>query len=1135
MKKNALTKLLFMITVFTYHFIRLGLIPLILATNLAVADGQTLNKVKVSFQSSKHSLIEIFGQIEKTTEYSFTYSNEKIPLQQTIYLDTQNQTLGNILEQIASQASLEFKSMDKQIFVKNIVKTIVSGEVIDEATAEPLIGASIQVKGTTIGTTTEANGTYSIEVPEGYVTLVVSYVGYFTQEINILNPSNQQIKLKPNTEILEEVVVIGYGVQKKTDVIGAISQLKEESLQDIPMMSFEQGIAGQMPGVDIIQTSGSPGATPQIHIRGIGTLTAGIEPLMVIDGLPISENMSSSTLNPNDIASIEVLKDAASASIYGSRGANGVILITTKKGEKGKTRISFNAYTGVQEVTQKIALTDAYQRAKLVAVARNNGWVDANPSLNSPNDPNSARPTSLQIPDFYFPYLEGQKNLVNTDWQDEIFRPAYMQSYELSASGGNDAVNYYASGNYFKQEGIVVHSDYKRYSFRTNLEAKLSNKLRLGLNIAPSFAIRNKISEADHKSNGIVLTALITHPAFPARNTDGTLAVSNQIMAAQKYGFAPTENPLALALLTENKQEQARFFGGVYFNFEPVKGLNLKTYWGADYNSVRESYFRPSTVGAYQQAAPLTPEGTSETARVFNWVNENTLTYDKMLGQYHHLNILAGFTIQKENIEKNYLYATNFPNDEVRTLNTGQVTDGQSYIEEWGLLSYLARLVYDYQDKYLFNVSLRRDGSSRFGINSKWGWFPSTSVGWRISEESFFPQTDILSELKLRLSWGITGNNQIGNYGAVALLNSASYVLNDKKLTGLAPYTAPNRNISWEKNDMTDVGLDIGLFDNKLTLTLDYYYAITKDLLLNVPVPAQSGYNNSLQNIGKVSNQGFEVGINTKLKIKEVELNASINFSTNQNEVLALGPNQEQILGLGHITKVGQPIGSFYGYQILGVFKDQEALDNYPHLSKSKVGSYQYADLDQDGQITDKDRTSLGNFSPKYTFGFSLGIRYKGFDFNALIQGKQGYQILNANRFFLYNQEGWGNASTDLMGNYFDASTPTDAQFARPLNKPTDKLYEFSNLVIEDGSFVRVRNISLGYTLPKSLIHRLLLSKARIYVAANNPFTFTKYSGYNPEVTSQNTSWNRDTITQGIDYGAYPIAKTFMAGINLTF
>lgn len=1140
------------------------------------SNGQAVGTVSLDLKNA--TLPKVFTQIEQQTDYKFSYNEDEVQGIRLKRLQFKKEELAKVLDYLETQANVQFKLVNKLIGVKvkrkaatpnlnstgdsEAIKELIfnisiTGKVTDAATGEPLVGATVQVKGATVGTITDADGNFSLSMPSDAKALLISYLGYRTIEIAVGNQTQFDIQLQQDATSIEEVVVIGYGTQSKEAVTGSVAQLKARDIKDFPITSFEQGLAGQLPGVQVLQTTGTPGGGMSIRVRGIGSISANNDPLIVIDGFPVSNSYNTSgvqgsrpsnatrretpqnplsTINPNDIESIEVLKDAAAAAIYGSRGSNGVILITTKKGSKGKPQIDLNTYYGVQQVTTTYEMADAYEAVELAALAVNTTWAESGPNR-SASDPNSVRPSNLQIPAAFLPYLNKESGLTNTDWQDAIFQDAPIQNYELSVRGGNDNVQYFLSGNYFDQDGIVVGSGFKRYAMRFNLTSKLSDHVRLSVNLNPSFSDNDLVpAENPYFVDGIVNNALLTFPIFPVYNEDGSVAINKQ--NALGLSTVPAENPVALAQQIEDQLEQFRAIGGAALEIDLLKGLKFKTYLGADINTFRRDYYRPSTIGNNGVPAPTIPTARSFTSRTLNWISENTLTYATTIANNHNLNLLAGYSVQRENIDRNSLAATNFPNDLVTTLNAGQVTSGASNIEEWMLISYIGRLTYDYKSKYLLSASIRRDGSSRFGKNNKWGYFPSVSVGWRLSEEGFFPKSSMLSDVKLRASYGQTGNFEIPNYGAIALLDQSNYPLGGTtNSNGLATSNAPNLDLSWEKREMVNVGLDLGLFDNKLNLTADYYVANTRDLLLNVPVPGLTGFSTALRNIGAVRNTGIELGLSTNFKLgNALTWNASINFSANQNEVTALGQSGDPIIANGgvngtHITQIGSPIGSYYGYNVLTTFNSQAELDAYPHFSNSRIGDFKFEDINKDGKLDANDRKVLGDFFPDFIYGISNSFSFKGIDLSFFVQGAQGFEILHLSQRYL-TAFGFANVTQYAYDNAWRSpENPGNGRVHRVVRTVTGSSNQVSNYMIEDGSYIRVRNITLGYSLPKNLINKAKLANARIYFTTQNPFTFTKYPGYNPEVNQR----PEDALTQGEDYGTYPLAKSFVLGLNLTF
>lgn len=1102
----------------------------------------TVNAQKVTLQFRQVKLAKVFEAITQQTGLTVAYSRPIVNPDRVVSIEANKEELSDVLTQLLKGMNVAFEIGETKIYLKE--KTVsetpqkgerlitISGIIVDEK-GEMIIGASIAVQGTTLGTITNADGEYSLaNVPENSQ-ITVSFIGY--QSISL--PANAKalgkIVMKEDNELLDEVVVVGYGTQSKARVTGSIASLKKEQIKDMPVTSFEQAIAGQMPGVQVMQQSGTPGSGSSIKVRGASSITAGTNPLIVIDGFPMTTSNTATLLNPEDIESIEVLKDASSAAIYGSRGANGVIVVTTKKGKEGKTNINAKAYFGVQKVSHKIEMMDAYEYANFMTTARNNYWVDLNPGVNKPTDDNNTRVKKARIPDYIVPYLNGETGLINTDWQDEIFQTAAMQQYDISVSGGNQKLSHYTSASFVSQDGIIKNSGFQRFSARSNIQAVINKRVTFDLSLAPSYSKTRQISEKNHKQDGLVLLTTIANPAARAYDEDGSIMYGNQIELGNAWGTSVIESPLAIAKSIKDNLHQFRMIGNANISVNILEGLNFKTHFGMEYSNQREDYFRPSYLGNYNTQAPTQATGKYWNAQTTNWVNENTLNYKKDFGK-HHFDVLLGLSAQKQNYLVASMEAANYPNDNVTTLNAGIVNTGTTTESVWTLLSYFGRINYFFQNKYLLNFSIRWDGSSRFGKNNKYGCFPAVSLGWRVKEENWLKNVDMLSDLKLRVSYGKTGNFQINDYGSYSLLQANNYILNGVLVNGLAPATSPNPNISWEKTDQWNTGFDIAFFSNQLSFSADFYHSVTDGLLLDVPVPAASGFTSSLQNIGKLQNRGFELSLKGDFDFSGFKWAPAFNFSLNRNEVKGLGPNQEQIIDGNHITMIGEPIGNFYGYRILGVYKSQEDLDKYPHLNTAKIGTYIYEDISgpngvPDGEITDADRTILGNYNPDYTIGFFNSFSYKNFDLSFMIQCVQGLEIFNSARSFLLNGEGWGNGAKDLYKNYFSETNP-NGKYARPSVATADKLYEKSSYMVEDGSFIRFNNITLGYNFSKTFIAKMGLKGLRVYVTAQNPFTITKYSGYNPEVST-----NSNALTPGIDYGAYPTNKSIAFGLNVNF
>lgn len=1144
---------------------------------------------QVSLHSTGKSLRATLKQIEQVSNYKFFF-NENLPdLERKISIDVKDASIEQTMQKLLEGTALSYKQEKDNIIVlvnksdqEPEQTRTVKGTVYD-ASGLTVIGANVMVKGTTIGVITDIDGNYTLEnVPEDGI-VQISYIGYQSQEFKASDKALAKVTLKEDSEMLEEVVVVGYGVQKKRDVTTAIASIRASDMKGQPVTSMAEAMVGKMPGVQVSQSTGAPGSSLQIKVRGTGTITAGSSPLYVVDGVPLAQEQLN-TFNMNDVESIEVLKDASSAAIYGSRGSNGVVLITTKKGQEGKATVTYNGYYGWQTVSKKIDMLNAYEYADLVKDARNNTYTDKMEMINRKRAANGQGPLAFNISDNnvkrlentgndfntiipveVVPYLNGEKGLVDTDWQDEIFRTAGMQNHAISVSGGSQKVRYYVSVDYLSQDGVVLNSDFTRYSSRFNLDVT-EGIFKFGLSLNPSVTIENAVNSDgayNKDGGGIIASALHSAPIFPVYNSDGSFCFAQNAWSANtktkltngqvKKGNSQTQvwNPVALALLQKDETKASRIFGNVYGEVAFMPELKYRANFGVDIYNSSQDKFRPSTIPlANTEGNPESvPEGTSKTAKMYNWVFEQTLSFNKDF-KGHSLSALGGWTMQYQRDESTYAFANGFITNNIPTLNAGTVTRGNTHASEWALLSGLARVQYNYQGKYMLTGAIRADGASRFGKNNKWGWFPSVSAGWRLSEESFMKSLTFIDDLKVRASFGLTGNFRIPNYGAQGEIDYYSYVLgggSPSVIKGAAPKSMPNPDLHWEKTAQVNVGFDASLFNNRLTLGLDLYNSNTYDLLLDVPVPMTTGYKTRLENIGKVNNKGVEFNIATNQKTGKVEWNVYFNISKNINEVKELGPGNADIISTGSvgnayfITRVGEPIGSYYLPVVEGVFKNQQEVDESLHyvdsksnygLNDSKPGDFKFKDVNGDGKldISDTDRAIVGNYMPDFTYGFGGSLRWKGIDFGIVFQGVHGNEILNLSRRYFYNHEGNMNNYKGALNRWKSEENPGSGMNVRANRVSKGQNGNTSTWHVEDGSYLRIKNISLGYTLPEHWVKKAFLQSARIYCSLQNPFTFTDYEGYNPEVSNRSAA-----TTNGEDYGVYPLARTTTIGVNLTF
>ena len=998
----------------------------------------------------------------------------------------------------------------------------VTGRVTDEA-GVALPGVSVVVKGIgtpnrTRGTTTDASGRYQVVVDNDQTIVVFSFVGYVNQEVVVGNRSSLNVQLVTDNKTLNEVVVVGYGQVKKSDLTGSVSTVPVDEIRKVAVTSLDQQLQGRAAGVQITQNSGAPGSATTIRIRGGNSIQGDNEPLYVIDGIPFKNDGAGSgssfnvlsTLNPSDIESISVLKDASSTAIYGSRGSNGVVIITTKRGKAGKSTINFDAYYGIQNVRRKYPVLNGREYAQFVN--------DANT-----NEGRTPVYTQEQVDAFG----------AGTDWQDEIFRQAPIQNYQLSLSGGDERTQYAIGGGYFRQGGIVTNSDFDRYSFRINLDRKLTNRIKIGNSLTVNRTVTNQSrTDGDLGSAGLVtIAALQFPPILPVYNPDGTYLLTSPALPFT------ADNPAALARESKNRNTAFRTFGNVFGDYQIIDGLNLRVLLGIDAVLQKQDSYLPRSV-----SSGLAQGGA---ASVFNgqsvmWLNENLLTYTRTIGTVHSIGALVGFTQQANRSENVRAEARNFVNDNLNSSNLGSASvplSPSSGIGTWGLQSYLARINYGYKDKYLLTASFRADGSSRFGSNKRYGYFPSAALAWRVSEEGFLKNARVLNDLKLRVTYGSTGNQDgIGNYPAYSLLGTQNYVFGNAVSTGIGPAQIANPDLSWETTSQADVGLDIGLLNNRITITADAYLKRTKDLLLNVTIPSTSGYSSAIKNLGRVENRGIELSISSRNIDGAFKWSTDLNLAANRNKVLDIGGAPQifagQVANIGQnltsgIIRVGESLGAFFGYMTDGLYQTTDELAAIADPQARKPGDRRYADLNGDKKIDDNDRTIIGRAQPKLVGGLNNTFSFRGVELTAFFQGVYGSNILNANRFELEYLNATTNQDRDVLNRWTPTNTNTDmprASTTRPANR-------ISTRQIEDGSYLRLKNIQLAYSLPQSVLRTLKIQSLRVYASAQNYLTFTTYSGYDPEVNR----FGQDSRSQGFDYASYPAAKTILFGLNVGF
>lgn len=1000
-----------------------------------------------------------------------------------------------LINRLDSHSFLIYKKIgNSQKEVSALQQRSITGKVTDATTGEPLPGVNIIVPRTTIGTATDSKGNYSLSIPETVDSLTFSYIGYITQTVAINDRTTIDVQLRSTTLQSSQLVVVGYGTQRKQDLTGSISSVSGSDL-NIPTTSVDNALQGQIAGVQVVPNSGAPGSQATIYVRGVGTLNDA-SPLYVVDGL-ITNDIS--YLSPDNIESIDVLKDASAEAIYGSRGANGVIMITTKHGALNQpTQYNLNVYYGWQTVAHKIPLTNAEQYANLV------NELNANIGLPKQFD----NPASFGV---------------GTNWQNLVYKIAPIQNYDMSVNGGTHNMTYSITGNYINQKGIVPKSGYERVSLRINNTYQFSSNVELGHNLIFIHSYNNQ-------TPNVIGDTYRAVPTSKPYDSNGDFA---DITA-----LAPVGNPLATINYTNNRYYSNEFNGNLYVNLSFLKNFQFRSSFGIDLVNDNNTNFFPRYFVSTIQQNTISSVNV-ESSNNHNWLWENTLTYNESFGQ-HQVKVLAGITAQGAKYEN----LTGARNNIVGTepalwyLSAGdaQTATNDNTANDWTMLSYLARVNYSYRDTYLLTATIRADGSSRFGKNNRYGYFPSVGVGWRISNEPFLAYSNLISNLKVRASWGKTGNDKISNYpGIPTVSGNLNATLGNPPTVqyGATVINLANPDVKWEETEQTDIGIDVGFLRNRLRATIDYYFKKTNGILVQVPIPTYIGVNTfPYVNAATVVNYGFEFDVKWSDVVGEFNYSIGVIASTVHNTVRSLGQGNTAIFGggvgtsglLASRTIPGGPIGAFYGYKVLGVFQTSQEVANSPTLEgyTEQPGDLKYADTNDDKVITTADRTYLGSPIPSFTYGINLGAAYKGFDLSANFDGQTGNKIYNAKMMARF---GTPNFEKIYLQSWNGEGTSNTVP--RVTNSGVN--YQVSSFFLVDGSFLRLRNVQLGYTLPDRYIKTLSIRKLRIYVSGTNLFTDTKYTGYTPQFAGGTV------IDNNIDRGIYPVARTISLGINLNF
>ncbi|WP_345028600.1 TonB-dependent receptor [Ravibacter arvi] len=1114
-----------------------------------ILPGQSLLDKKVTLNLKNVGLGEVLSELEKNTSVKFIYSQEQIKASRKVSFSSRNENLRTALTRLLVPLEIEYNVMASRIVLKSArekesetkllndasVDKTIKGKVTDEK-GDPMIGVNVLAKGTSAGTSTDVNGEFSLNVPDQATTLVISFIGYMAQEVSIDSRTRVDITMKEDNQSLSEVVVVGYGSQLKREVTGSVQTVKAEDIKDLPVAQVTQKLQGRLAGVQINQATGKPGQGMSVRIRGQVSVSAGSDPLYVIDGFPITGTIGN--INPDEIEDISILKDAASTSLYGSRAANGVVLITTKTAKPGKTNVTFSAYYGTQKVPMKGRLE--MMNAEEFALFKKQSFEDA-------GDP---------VPEIFSDPAKYRSK--NNDWYDAVLRRAPIQSYNLTVASHKEKMSSTLVAGIFNQQGVVINNEYKRYTLRLNNKYDLTDKLSIGFNIAPQYVFDNTPRTDGDRGTGILFNALHTWPIMPIRDANGDLTLYNTLPGATGniYNYP---NWVRAAKELTNETRDINLLGNAYVQFEPIKGLKLRSSLNVEYLNRKWFFFNPSTAtSAMNVPVPTTAVSTRQSLENMGWLNENLATYNKSIGD-HNFEILAGFTMQRFRQEFARIQGDTYADDRLPTIQgalniaRGGTLNG---INEWTLASYISRLTYNYKGKYLFTAAVRADGSSRFGISNQWGTFPSASVGWVLSDEAFMESVRPVSFAKFRASYGVIGNNNLGNYTQRALINSTVNVaFGDRVHTGAAVTSIANPHLGWETTHQFDAGLDLGLFNDRIQFIYDFYTKRTTNLLYNVQLPQESGFSFFPDNIGEIKFWGHEFSITSKNFVGAFKWNTNFNISFNRNKVTKLADGIDRVYGSFHITKVGEPFGQFYGLVKDGYYRDEAELKNSAVVpGRSVVGGIKYRDLNNDGVITnggDKDdRTIIGNPFPDFTYGITNSIKYKNFDFEITGSGSQGNELWMRHLYSTANLDGVFNMVRKANDRYraqrnpdgtYTTITPGAGLFGQTARRDgnltgLERDWNSSHFIF-DASFFTIKNITLGYTFNANKAKARYFTSARLYGSIQQAYVFTKYWGGNNPETSGNGGGDNDggNLSQGVDFSNYPVPRTFTIGVNLNF
>jgi len=1116
MKKNEpFRELLYPTLKKILRIMRIAVILLLFGLLQTQANNAWSQKTKLSVNFSNTELVNVLDQIENDTEFLFLYNEKLIDPARKVSIHVQDQGIEEVLQLLFADTDVKYSILDRKIILSPIENAgttrqqkSVSGKVTDTSGA-PLPGVSVVIKGTSTGTITDIDGKYSLaNLPDNTI-LVFSFVGMKMQEIKVAGNASLNVQLKEEIYGIDEVVAVGYGTVRKSDITGSVSSVNPDDLLKRPATNINQVLQGRAAGVQIKQTQNAPGGDISIRVRGINSYMGSSTPLYVIDGI-VGGNIN--TISPSDIQSIEILKDASSTAIYGANGANGVVLITTKSGDDENLSISFNGQYGWQKIAKKMDLLNAREWAEI----------------------DNERSKLLGLT----PIWDLNNLPANTDWQDVVYDVAPVQSYDLSSRGGKK-VRYYASLNYVDQEGIIDNTDYQRYGFRINLDADISDRIKIGSRLGVSRLINNRMQDEDsYNSKGPAAWVLQLPPVISPYDESGNLKPDLELPTATGSSTF-FMNPLHYQTNLIDRQYRTGISGSVFAEIEILEGLYFKPSFNYGLGAAKNGYYKSSKM--YHTNLGYQTEASVSSSDSYNWHSDLLLNYAKSFNNGHSINLLGGFIVYKNYQESMSASARDFALDifDYHQLSAGAVRSSVgSGLSEKKELAYIARVNYDYQNKYLFTFNSRYDGSSIFGVNNKWGFFPSAAVAWKLSEESFIKNMGLFYNLKVRASYGLSGSEALGAYSSHARLSSYNaYNINSSQVIGYRPTSLAVPDLRWEEVSQLDLGLEASFLKGRLALVMDYYQKETSNLFFEVPVPSTSGVSSVTRNTGNLENKGLEININAVISDGKFGWVSDLNIAFQKQNVTNIGTLDEIIKEAGEggtlQIKVGQPLGSFYGLKENGLWQisDLEGLEKMPKLYGNNVrpGDIRYVDQNNDDDITDLDRVVIGKALPKFFGGWNNTFSFKQFDASVFFDYVYGNDILNADR---YHTLAPVRATTNKIKEFKNYWTPENPSATVPRIDSNMGYYFSDGMWIEDGSYLRLREVSLGYSLPSGVLSKMKrIEKLHVYISATNLFTLTNYTGVNPDIDAGGGAPG----IFNVEFGGYPTYKTFTLGFNIIF